>query len=301
MRSAEALGLAQRAHGRTVLPLVLAATLLAASGAGAEDLVARGDAAYARRSEGQRDGRALPGPIAEAVAAYDAAWSQSPEDLEAAWKLLRALFFQAEYAVASGAERQALLRQGVARGREVEARLAATIGNEILLGQGALDEVAAALRGNPNAAPVCFWSAVLVASWARDANPMEALRQGVAESLRRHAELVIALDPAYEAGGAHRLLGRIHAEVPRIPFVTPWVQRERALGELHQAFALAPQDPWNQLLLGLTLLELAPDQKPKALELLQRVASGPPRPDHAVEDLGVGRMARDALARVGAP
>ena len=292
-------------HGRVrldaavALVLALAAGMAVASRARAESWLAQGDAAYARRGEGQQDGHAAPAPIAAAVAAYEAAWVEEPTDLEVAWKLLRALFFQAEYAAPDEEARQAALTRAVERARQAEARLAASIGSDLLLGQGEPDEVAAALRGNPHAAPICFWSAVVVASWAREANPMEALRKGVAERLRRHAELVIALDPSYEGGGAHRLLGRIHAEVPRIPFVTPWVQRDRAVDELRQALALAPDDPFNQLLLGLTHLELAPDEKPAALELLQRVATVTPRPDHAVEDADVGRMARDALARAG--
>lgn len=283
------------------LGLLVVLALPAPGAAQDEGLLARGDAAYARRGEGQRDGRAAPEPISEAVSAYEAALEAAPQDLEAAWKLLRALFFQAEYAAPDEAARKAVLAGARDRARMAEARLADRIGAGPLFGSEASEPVVAALRGIPHAVPICFWSAVVIASWARDANPMVAVGQGVAESLRRHAELVIALDPAYEAGGAHRLLGRIHAEVPRIPFVTPWVQRERAIGELRQAHALAPDDPWNQLLLGMTLLELAPGEKPQALQLLQQVARVAPRPDRAVEDLGVGRMARDALARAGGP
>ncbi len=279
-----------------VWTLVLVSLASGAEASGA-DALARGDAAYARRGEGQQSGRAAPEPIREAVVAYEEAVGVSPTSLEAHWKLLRALFFQSEYAVPSVSERRLVLNQGVAIGRKAEGLLADSIGNATLLGQGEEEVVAAALRGNPDAVPVCFWSAVVFASWGRMAGPVLALREGLAERLRRQAELVIALDPAYEAGGAHRLLGRIHAEVPRIPVLTPWVQRERALAELRQAFALAPDHPWNQLLLGMTLLELAPAEKPRAIELLQRAATGIPRPEYLVEDVGVEQMARDLLAR----
>jgi hypothetical protein len=108
---------------------------------------------------------------------------------------------------------------------------------------------------------------------------------------------VIALDEAFESGGGHRLLGRIHAELPRIPFMTPWVQRGRALEELRRAFALAPDDPWNQLLLGMTLLELAPAERSWAIELLQRAATSSPRPEFVVEDVGVEQTARALLSQ----
>jgi hypothetical protein len=286
--------------GVLALALVaLAAPPCAAEPAVAGDAVARGDAAYARRGEGQEDGRAAPGPIAEAVAAYEEAVHTTPANLEAHWKLVRALFFQSEYVTTDTTSRRRILSRGVDLGRDAESRLAASIGDATRFERGTPDEVAAALRGNPDAAPVCFWSAVVYASWGRVVGPLFALREGLAERLRRQAEIVIALDPTYEAGGAHRLLGRIHAEVPRLPFVTPWVHRERALAELRRAFALAPDHPWNQLLLGMTLLELAPAEKPKALELLHRVASGSPRPEFVVEDVGIERMARDLIAQAG--
>jgi hypothetical protein len=282
---------------RNLVWVLVLATLVPGAEATASDAMARGDAAYARRGDGQQGGRAASEPIGDAVTAYEQVVETSPTSLEGHWKLLRALFFQSEYAASSASERRRILNRGVVVWRSAEGLLADSIGNATLLGQGEQEEVAAALRGNPDAVPVCFWSAVVFASWGRMAGPMVALREGLAERLRRQAELVIALDPAYEAGGAHRLLGRIHAELPRIPLLTPWVHRERALSELRQAFALAPDHPWNQLLLGMTLLELAPAEKPRAIELLQRAAAGSPRPDYLVEDVGVEQMARDLLAR----
>lgn len=276
------------------------AALAIATGAAAADpeALARGDAAYALRGLGQVGGRAAPGPIAEAVAAYEEALGEGAPGLEAHWKLLRALFFQGEYA-ADAAGRRAAFGRGVAVGRAAEGRLADSIGIATLGGERLPAEVAAALRGNPDAVPVCFWSAVVLASWGREAGAMLALREGIAERLRWQAELVIALDPTYEGGGAHRLLGRLHAEVPRIPFLTPWVHRERALAELQRALALAPDDPWNQLLLGMTLLEQAPAEKPRAFDLLRRVAARGPRPEFMVEDTGLEQTARALLAAAG--
>lgn len=279
----------------------LAALSSAASAEAAEGLLARGDGAYARRAEGQRDGRAAAGPIDEAIGAYEAAFREDPKHLEAGWKLSRAIFFRAEYATPDAAERERILARGVEYGRLAERELAAALGATPSLEDAEPAVAAQAFRGNPHAAPTIFWGALLVASAARDANAIEALRSGIASRLRRYAELVIALDPGYEAGGAHRLLGRLHAELPRIPFLTAWVERERAVGELRRALALGPEDPVNQLLLARTLLELAPDERSQALALLERVASAPPRPDSVVEDAGAVRLARDLLARAAAP
>lgn len=287
-------------HPSRIAPAALALMLLGLATpahAGASDAVAQGDAAYARRNDGHVDGVAAPGPIGEAVTAYEAALREAPDRLDAHWKLLRALYFQGEYAARDPQVQRAVFERGVVRGRDAEVRLAGTLGTSREFHAGRPEDVAEALRGNPDAAPVCFWSAVVLASWGRVAGPLLAVREGTAERLRRLAELVIALDPGYEAGGAHRLLGRIHAEVPRIPFVTPWVQRERALAELRRAFALAPEHPWNQLLLAMTLLELAPAEKDRALALLHQLATSQPRPEFLVEDSGVEQMARELLAQ----
>src|SRR3972149_5865798 len=77
--------------------------------------ITRGDEAWARRAEGQTAGRAAAAPIAEAVAAYEAALRAAPESLEAHWKLLRALWFQGDYAT-EGTEAR---KEGFARGRSV--------------------------------------------------------------------------------------------------------------------------------------------------------------------------------------
>ena len=279
------------------LLFVLSAVLLGAAPAKpAPGALARGDAAYARRGEGRIEGRAASGPIREAVAAYEEA-VRDGEGLEAHWKLVRAHFFEGEYVAASDREKRAVFGRGVEIARVAESVLAASIGAETLLGDAQPSQVAAALRGNPDAAPVCFWSAVVFASWGRVSGTAAALREGLADRLRREAELVIALDPGYEAGGAHRLLGRIHAEVPKIPFLTPWVQRERAVAELRRAFDLAPDQPWNQLLLGMTLLEQAPAERRTAIDLLRQVAASSPRAEFVVEDAGVERVARDLLAQ----
>lgn len=292
-----------RRSAAVVVTLLVAGASAAGSARGEETpsdvWVARGDAAWDRRADGQRDGRARAEPIGDAVIAYQEAVDADASRLDALWKLLRAIHFQSEFADCEEGERQRTLARGMEQAQAAEARLAALAGLHALVGQAEPARVADALRTHPEAAPVAFWSAVVTAAWARTAGAVEALRRGLALTLRRHAELVIALDPAYEAGGAYRLLGRIHAEVPRIPLVTGWVERERAVAELERALAVDPNHPWNQLLLGQTLLELAPAERGRALGLLQRVATGSPRPGYAVEDEALGRQARDVLARAG--
>ena len=56
-------------------------------------LVKEGDRWYSRRQEGRNGSRAANGPIAQAIAKYEEA-ARAPDQLEARWKLARALYFK---------------------------------------------------------------------------------------------------------------------------------------------------------------------------------------------------------------
>jgi hypothetical protein len=119
--------------------------------------------------------------------------------------------------------------------------------------------------------------------------------------LHDYAELVIALDPSFEEGGALRLLARLHATLPRIPLLSGWVDREQALPLMERALALAPAHPGNQLLMALTLRELAPARSNDANLLLENAASSTPRPAYAAEDAAIRKEAREQLERSEPP
>lgn len=303
MRTASRLSAIESLHrsraGKRAIHVVLAAMLgIACLDASANDL-ARGDAAWARRAEGERDGRPRPGPILEAVQFYESALAASPSDWEARWKLLRALHFAGDFA-ARDAE---AARGSFERAREVSEegldRLAEAVGTGMRLEELEPRAIRARL-GTADVAPsdaarLYFWSAINWGAWSRTVGLLSAVRQGVANRLQRYTSIAIALEPGYDEGGAFRLLGRLHAELPRVPFVTGWVDREQALPLIERAYALAPANPGNRLLLALTLLEFAPERRGEALELLDRVQRLTPRPPMRIEDLAMRREARVRL------
>jgi hypothetical protein len=90
-------------------------------------------------------------------------------------------------------------------------------------------------------------------------------------------------------------LAELHRSLPRVPFYTGWVDREQAFVELDRAMAIAPMFPGNQLLYGLTLLELAPHRRAQALGLLEQVAALEPDPGEKAEQLAMRAAARDRL------
>lgn len=280
-----------------------AAAVAEAPAARSAALEAVGDEAMAGRAEGApegRPGRAAPEPIGRAIAAYARAVEVDPSNLAARRKLLAALYFQGEH-VAEGTEAR---RQTFDRGREAaEAaldRLAARVGGREAYERLTPAERAERLAEEPEAAGIHLWSAVHWGLWGDAFGRLAAARQGVAGKIRDYADTALALDPGYEAGGPHRVLGRLHALAPRIPFFTGWIDRDAAIRELERAVALGPEMALNRLFLAEALLEHRPSRRADALRHLRAILELPPDPLRAVELADAKRQARELLARMEA-
>jgi tetratricopeptide (TPR) repeat protein len=251
--------------------------------------IAAGDAAWARRAEGHQGERAASGPIDQAIAAYERAVKEQPDRLEAYWKLLRALHYKGDFAVQTREGKQ----QAFGRGREVfEAALgqiARRTGRHTAQKPAQMDalppqQVAALVKGIPEATAVYLWGAIHWGLWGDSYGRLAAARQGVGDKIRRYGEIALALDERYDRAGARRLLGRLHTLAPKIPFITGWVDRDEAVAHLRRAVALAPEDPFNQVYLADALLQHHPDKAAEAKEILRRVLQKKPDPERVVED-----------------
>jgi len=269
----------------------------------AEDLAA-GDAAWSRRAEGASgDGRAAARPVGDAITAFERAVAADPDCLAAYGRLLHALHFSGDFASEDAAQR----RTNFDRANEVVGAAVAAIARR--LGEPERERVAfdvGRVRARVGAdesreiARIHFWSAVALGAWARDHGLLASVRAGVAGRVHEHVLVTLALDPSYEWGGAHRLLAALHDDLPRLPLLTPWVDHERAIPEAEAAFAIAPDQPGNRLMLALVLLDRTPARRAEALALLRGVATLDPAPDLAVEHAALRRLARERLAKEGA-
>jgi tetratricopeptide (TPR) repeat protein len=276
--------------------LLLVAWLgLGSPGAHADEL-SRGDSAWARRAEGEEAARPLPDPILEAIRSYEAALAASPESLEARWKLLRA----GDFVLEDREERRRIFDRGQQISEQGLELLARHVGPGKRLDELEPDALKRRLDtagvASNDVARLYFWSAINWGAWSRVVGLLGAVRQGVATRLHRYTQITIALEPEYEEGGAFRLLGRLHAELPRVPFLSGWVDRGQAIPLVERAYAVAPANPGNRLLLALTLLDLAPERRAEALDLLRQVEGVTPRPSMQIEDLYARREAREKLA-----
>lgn len=263
---------------------VLLALLLTALPLAAQDSLSAGDAAWARRAEGHQGDRAAAGPIGEAVAAYERAVKEQPDRLEGYWKLLRALHYQGDYAVHTKEGKQKVF----GRGREVvEAaldRIGRRVGGRKKLDDLPPEQVAKLVSGIPEAQPIFLWGGIHWGLWGDVYGRIAAARQGVGDKIRRYAEVAIALDERYDRAAGHRLLGRLHTLAPKIPLVTGWVDRGKAISELRRAVALGPEDLYNQVYLADALLQHQSGKAAEAREILRKVLQKKPDPARVVED-----------------
>jgi tetratricopeptide (TPR) repeat protein len=281
-----------------VLAVLLASWVLAAAAlAGADDAtaveaLAAGDEWYARRAEGGQGGMALPGPADAAIAAYRRAIGLDPQSQSARCRLMRALFFRANFCPASAEERRLLLEEARAAGDRAVSALEAAAGGA----RGA--KRIETLRAMPGAAEVYFWTAVSWGEWALQRGKLAAARQGAGPKIRDLAQTVIDLDPDLEQGGGYRILGRLHAESPKIPFITGWVSRREALANLHRSLEHGPENTVSQLFLAEAILDHEPARNEEARQLLRKCASAVPRPEYLIEDAYYIEQARKTLARI---
>jgi len=278
----------------TLLLFLSLATHLAAQ----TDSIAAGDAAWARRADGHQGARAIPKPVDEAIAAYERAVKEQPERLEGTWKLLRALHFKGDFTTNSNDAKQ----KAFARGKEVaEAgidRLAKrTAGSRQKLDAMSPAQAAKAVAGVPEAKPLFLWAAVHWGLWGDVFGRLAAARQGVGDRVKTYSEILIALDERYEDAGGHRILGRLHTLAPKVPFVTGWVDRGKAVSELRRAVELGPDNLDNHVFLAEALFEYQPGKAAEAREILRRVLARQPIPELAVEQARSLADARALLAK----
>lgn len=259
------------------------------------------DALWVARSRGEVNGRALSGPIEEVVAASEAALSAEPERIDVRWRLLRALHFSGNYVERDENFERQIFERAVYLGDEgfeqIERQLGLREPLHEMDPERILGKIEESALSRSAVARLYFWSAINLGSWSQHVGTLRVVRKGVANLVRDYTKVTIALEPEYEEGGAYRLLGRIHAVVPRIPVVSAWVEPDEALAMVERAFAISPSNPGNQLLYAMTLREFAPERRAQAIELFESVSTLTPRQDMRIEDLLMQKQASEALER----
>lgn len=257
---------------------VCALVMLAGASSVLHAEMAAGDRAWSLRAAQVEGDRADPKNVEIAIDEYRSTLSESPQSLEARWKLLRALQYAVDFTSVSEEKQNAYVDEAVSVAQTQ-------------------DEVSQNATGTQaDQARVLFWSSIAWGMRAQRVGLLTIVRQGVAKRMQQDAEQSLKLDPAVDQGGALRLLSRLNATLPKVPFVSGWVDRKKVLPLAERAYQLDPAHPGNQLILALALIDRAPDRQQEAETLLEKVADLTPRTEFYVEDLQIRQQARDSLA-----
>lgn len=260
-------------------------------------LITEGDVHYARRQDGRVGALANSREIALAVASYDRA-AEAPDNAEARWKLARALYFLAAY-TGQDADSQAAIYEKARRVGDdavhILEKRAKNRGAAPFEGRPSSD-IAAAVLSDRDASPTFFWAAVAWGQWALTSGKLKAARTGAAEKIRDDASVVIALAPDFEEGGGYRILGRLHHQAPKVPFLTSWVSRDKALENLRRAVAVNDRNFVNRHFLAEALADGGPAERTEAVQIEEKIVADAPSPGHLVEDLSTQEEAKKNLA-----
>jgi len=263
-----------------------------------EDPIERGDRLYAERGESNDGrGRADPQRIAAAIEAYEEALGREPADLGARGKTMAALFFAGDFASPNEEVAHAFYDRGRELGEQGIARVPERFGLEKPLEEMDVAEIRASVPEEhaKEVGLLYFWAAIHWGAWSRTEGLLKVVSRGVAGRLRSYARVSLALDPTIYRGGNQRLLAHLHANLPRVPFVSGWVDREKALAFAEDALAIQSDDIGNRAIWGLVVLDVAPDRRDEALAVLESVVLAEPRVELVVEDQATREMARERL------
>ncbi len=284
---------------RTIIS-ISALLILAASAALAQ--IGDGDQHWAARATGHQGGRAAAADVDAAIAAYQRAVAQYPNDLEPRWKLLRAIRFKGAYVASTNADKKSIYALGKRAGEETVAIIDRQLAVKGLrsVAKATENDVAGAARSIPGAAEVFQWDAANWGEWALAYGKLAAVREGAADRIRREATIAMLIDPNTEGGGPARVLGRLHDQTPHIPFLTGWASSREAVKFLNDALRIDPTNKVTRVFLAEAMVNNNSDTKPKAITMLRELIASPNNPEYEVEQAAAQDDARALLKKWGA-
>jgi tetratricopeptide (TPR) repeat protein len=281
--------------------IVFISALLVIAASAALAQIGDGDQHWAARATGHQGGRAAAAEVDAAIAAYQRAVAQYPNDLEPRWKLLRAIRFKGAYVASTNADKKTIYAMGKKAGEDTVAiidRLLAAKGLRPVA-KATEKEIADASRSIPGAAEVFQWDAANWGEWALAYGKLAAVREGAADRIRREATIAMLIDPNTEGGGPARILGRLHDQTPHIPFLTGWASSREAVKFLNDALRIDPTNKVTRVFLAEAMVDNNSDTKPQAVQMLRELIASPNNPEYEVEQAAAQDDARALLKEWG--
>lgn len=239
---------------RIILPLLTVLVLVSAVRAQeTKNLIQQSDDLYAERGDLAKAKLALA-KVQEALAAGEDAYGVY-------WRMARAEYWIGDHTADKTAKKQ-IFQQGI-------------------------DHAKKAVALGPNKVEGHFWLGVCYGVYGEAKGVLKSLSlvKPIKEEMRR----VLEIDPAYDKGGADRVLGRVYHEVPRIAGGS----EKKSLEHLLKAVEYGPRVGLNLLYLADTYISL--DQIEKARETLEFILTMEPEPELIPETMEEREQARQRL------
>ncbi len=261
-----------------------------------------GDQHWNARAEGSQNGRGKADQINAAIAAYQKAVTADPNDLDPRWKLLRALRFKGAYVAATNDEKKQIYAQAKRSGDEamkvLDKRLAAKgINSPSKASEKQVAEAAKTISGAPE---IFLWDSINWGEWALAYGKFAAAREGAADRIRREATIANLVDPKLEGGSPSRVLGRLHDQTPRIPFLTGWASSRDAVRFLNDSLKIDPANKITIVFLAEAMVNNNSDARPQAVQMLKNAVATPIDTNYVVEQTAALNDAKNLLRKWGA-
>ncbi|MGZ5493722.1 MAG: hypothetical protein ACXW3E_09700, partial [Thermoanaerobaculia bacterium] len=254
------------------------------------------------RAEGAQNGHARADHINAAILAYQKATATDPNDLEARWKLLRSLRFKGAYVASTNEEKRQVYSQAKLAGDDamkvVDRQLAAKGINSV--SKATEKQIADVAKAVPGVPEIFLWDAINWGEWALAYGKLAAAREGAADRIRREATIANFVDPRLEGGSPSRVLGRLHDQTPRIPFITGWASSKEAVKFLNDSLKVDPTNKITIVFLAEAMVSNNSDTRPQAVQMLKNAVSAPVDPNYVVEQTAALNDAKNLLRKWGA-
>ena len=261
-----------------------------------------GDQHWNARAEGSQNGRAKADHINAAITAYQKAVTADPNDLDPRWKLLRALRFKGAYVAATNDEKKQIYAQAKRSGDEamkvLDQRLAAK--GISSASKASEKQIAEAAKTIPGAPEIFLWDSINWGEWALAYGKFAAAREGAADRIRREATIANLVDPKLEGGSPSRVLGRLHDQTPRIPFITGWASSRDAVRFLNDSLKVDPANKITIAFLAEAMVNNNSDARQQAVQMLKNAVATPIDPNYVVEQTAALNDAKNLLRKWGA-
>jgi len=229
----------------------------------------KGIALFNQRLEGSVKSSAKPEPITNAISHFQYALKNSATETDAELYLLKSYYFRGKY-VHKDKKKQ---KSDFNRGKELGEKY---------------------IKKYPDSAPFRYWYLVNLGSWSEVYGIITAAREGVADLMREHSEIIISLDPEYENGGGYFMLGAVHFKSPYIPFFLSWPDNSDAIKYLTKALNIGEATPNQKVYLAQALYK--DGQKNRAIDILKEVANMQPSTEETVRDWEQIELAEQLLS-----